>query len=445
MTLFPSSRPGIRARVLPKFPALVEAGPGLSVEKASGVYTIAPDLGSLTETTEVSDTAAAYLWLWDEGEDVHSRVPISFFIETLMDEQDQDINALAALTGTGFAARTADDTWALRSLTVGTGLSIANPAGVAGDPQITLDAELVAFAGLTSAADTLGYFTGSGTMSTTSLTAAGRALIDDATAAAQLTTLGVSSFVQTLVDDTTAAAFMTTLGISAFVQTLLDDANAAAARTTLGLAIGTDVQAYDADLATLAAMTAWRLPYANGSSVITQLAFGAAGTVLTSAGASSAPVFSVPPTLAPLQTTYATSVDLSTQLPADDTVPQSTEGDQILSQAITPTSSSKRVRVVAAVNVARGATGTPTLACVALFRDSTCIAATVVALTGTTTPAVAVIDYIDSPASASAVTYSVRVGPGSSSQSVRCNTAGGGTGRIFGGSAVCTLTVQQVD
>jgi hypothetical protein len=106
---------------------------------------------------------------------------------------------------------------------------------------IASDAELAAIAGLTSAADRGLYFTGSGTASLFTFTAAGRALLDDANAAAQLTTLGVSAFAQTILDDANAAAVRATIGAGTgggdLVSTnnLSDLSNAGTARTNLGL------------------------------------------------------------------------------------------------------------------------------------------------------------------------------------------------------------------
>lgn len=145
------------------------------------------------------------------------------------------------------------------------------------------DATLASIASLGTAADKVAYTTGVDTWAETALTSFGRSLIDDADASTARTTLGlvIGTNVQAYDAELAAIAGLTSAAdklpyftgsgtadladFTSFGRSLVDDADASAARTTLGLVIGTNVQAYDADLDALAGLSSTGMIARTGS------------------------------------------------------------------------------------------------------------------------------------------------------------------------------------
>jgi len=133
------------------------------------------------------------------------------------------------------------------------------------DAKQTLDTGLTSIAGLTTAADKMIYTTALDVYAVADLTAAGRALLDDASAAAQLVTLGLTA---------TAAELNTLDGITATVGELniLDGVTATTAE--INILDGVTSTAAELNILDGATLTVTELNYVDGvtSAIQTQLA-----------------------------------------------------------------------------------------------------------------------------------------------------------------------------
>ncbi|MBX3533411.1 MAG: hypothetical protein KF826_03595 [Xanthobacteraceae bacterium] len=137
-------------------------------------------------------------------------------------------------------------------------------------------------------------------------------------------------------------------------------------------------------------------------------------------------------------TPYTANSDLSAQIPSDDTTPTVSEGTEILTENITPTSSSNKIRI--SISGFGQPSGTGSALIMAVFRNSTCVAVRAIGSNGTFANIETI--KIDSPATTSQVTYSVRVGP-YGVNSLRMN--GTVSGRLFGGTAACTMRLEEIE
>lgn len=136
---------------------------------------------------------------------------------------------------------------------------------------------------------------------------------------------------------------------------------------------------------------------------------------------------------------YTTNATLSASIPVDNTIPQNTEGTQIITTSFTPTSATNKLRIrfrgTASTNVSAADS------VVALFQDA--IAGALVATrtnhANNDNEYPICFEYEMTSGTTSAITFNVRAG---STATMRFN--GTTSARVFGGVANATLVIEEI-
>jgi hypothetical protein len=144
-----------------------------------------------------------------------------------------------------------------------------------------------------------------------------------------------------------------------------------------------------------------------------------------------------------IQTVYAEYTSYSTIgtiIPADDSIPQSTEGVEVVTAAITPKKASSKIRVrftgMGTTNTAVGALT------VALFKDSDTDALAASLATSVVIGSVTPLDvsFEHTAPGVSLTTYKIRVGPSAGNAWLNGNQVN----RFFGGASRAVLTIEEI-
>lgn len=137
-------------------------------------------------------------------------------------------------------------------------------------------------------------------------------------------------------------------------------------------------------------------------------------------------------------TPYTANADITAAIPIDDTIPQVSEGFEILTASLTPKTTTNRVRI--SVSIPQGSMSGAAVWSAALFVNGAASAVRAVYATGSSTTVEPIqFEHELVPGAVSSQTYSVRVGP--QAGTLRLN--GSTIGRIFGGVSACTMTVTE--
>ncbi len=140
-------------------------------------------------------------------------------------------------------------------------------------------------------------------------------------------------------------------------------------------------------------------------------------------------------------TSDAAVTTVSASIPLDDTIPQSSEGTQILTQAITPGNTSNVLEIEAFIPVGIGSSST--IQSIALFQDSTAnaLAATAVSCGVNDSNIMLHLVYRMAAGTTSATTFKIRIG--TSGGNIYVNGVTAGT-RLFGGVSAARLIIREL-
>jgi hypothetical protein len=138
--------------------------------------------------------------------------------------------------------------------------------------------------------------------------------------------------------------------------------------------------------------------------------------------------------------TAFTSISASQAIPGDDTIPQISEGLELLSITFTPTNAASIIRIAA--NWFGGASGVNVNATMAVFQDATAnaLAAASLGSPGSANTTAFMLEYFTSASNTTQRVYHLRAGPDGGV----IYTNGLGGGRLFGGAAGINMTVEEM-
>lgn len=343
---------------------------------------------------------------------------------------DADLTALAALASTGIVTRTAADTYALRTITGTTSrISVSNGSGVSGNPTLDIDTAYVGQSSITTLGTiTTGTWTGTTIAAANGGTGQSTYTIGDLLYANSTTTLtklpAVSTGNALISGGVSSAPAWGKIDLTTHISGVLGIANGGTNLSSLG--------------------TANQLLGVNtgGTGLEYKTATAGAGIQITnSAGAVTVASLAALPGSGHLGKLYSATISpqSGTSLILTTATPTTSDGWQLATVTLTPVSTSSKFLINCVIYVDLGSNNHNVQ--IAVFRGSTCIGSSSITVATSGRPQLLGVQLLDSPATTSSTTYSIRAGMDASGTTYVNQDKDGNT---QGGTAKSEFTVIEV-